>query len=43
MTWSKLEVEVSSIGKKLESREVALQVVLNLVPQMICAKDDGCR
>jgi len=42
MTWSKLEVEVSSIGKKLESREVALQVVLNLVPQMICVKDaDG--
>jgi PAS domain S-box-containing protein len=34
--------EVSSIGKKLESRERALEVVLNLVPQMICAKDaDG--
>jgi PAS domain S-box-containing protein len=34
-----LEGKVSSIGKQLESRERAMEVVMNLVPQMICSKD----
>jgi hypothetical protein len=34
-----LEREVSSISSQLASRERALEVVLNLAPQMTCAKE----